>query len=69
MSSRTVRYWLKLSETEFEPLATDRAGLAIECEARNLMWCKTCRATVELEGSLDVTGHERCPFCGERLEE
>ena len=69
MPSRTVKYWLKLSEMEFEPLAISRAGLAIECEAKGLMWCKTCEAAVETEGYLDATGlNGRCPFCGEDLE-
>lgn len=66
MTSRTVRYWLKTTETAREPLATNKTELRTVCQARGLAWCKTCQAAVEPEGFLDNTGvNNRCPFCGE----
>lgn len=70
MPSRTVRYWHKIDDDAFEPLATDRAGLRIECQARGLKWCSRCRAAVAPEGRLDVDGIiDLCPFCGEEVHD
>jgi hypothetical protein len=68
MTSRTVRYWLKTTETAREPLAASKAELWVVCRARGLVWCGTCQAAVEPEGFLDNTGiNNRCPFCGEEI--
>ena len=63
MPSRTVRYFRRVSRREYEPLATCKAGLRIELEARGLMWCPECKAAVSpLWDPKAVYEADVCPF-------
>lgn len=67
MPSRTVRYWHKVDDYTYEPLACSRTSLRIEMKARDLEWCPACRAAVEPEGKLEAAGlYNTCPFCNTR---
>ena len=66
MGTHTIKYWHKTSDADLEPLAHNRAGLKIECAARELEWCATCKAAVKPEGELRADGIDNiCPFCGD----
>ena len=54
--SYVVKYFKKISDTAFEPLAHDARSLGLELHYRDLAWCDTCQAAVEPEGYLDVRG-------------
>lgn len=63
---RTVKYWHRSNATTWEPLATNRAGLKIECKAKGLMWCMGCQAAVKPEEEPGSDGLENiCPLCGD----
>ena len=69
MKDRSVKYWLKIGEDAFEPLATTLKGLLIEIRARGLMICPDCQAAVEPQGACDAGGiYSVCPFCGFELD-
>ena len=64
--TQIIKYWKKISNTAFEPLAHDNRSLQLEMQHRpELAWCKDCDAAIEPEGCLDQTGLSSvCPFCG-----
>ncbi len=58
-NSYVVKYFEKVTDTAFEPLAHSKKSLRIELEYRtDLAWCKECNAAVKAVNSL-------CPFCNE----
>lgn len=75
MTVKMVKYWHKIGDMEYEPLATSRAELDAIQQASfgddpETVWCAFCQAEVKPEGYLDAIGlNERCQFCGEDLEE
>ena len=69
MTSRTVKYFKRISETAYEPFATSKKELDLESKYQDVSWCDSCQAVIEPEGRLDSTGiYSVCPFCGEEIE-
>jgi hypothetical protein len=69
MSDYRVKYWLKTSDTTFEPFACTKQSLKIEMDYRELSWCKRCNSVVDPEGQMDVDGvFSICPFCDSELD-
>ena len=70
MPSRTVRYWHRIDEYVYRPLATRISELNFWMKTGELEWCPECIAAVEPEGRLEAAGlYNVCPFCGTRTQE
>ena len=65
-TTRSVKYWLKESDTTFVPLASANIGeLNFYLNAYDAEWCPGCKVGVYPEGVLNVQGMKNvCPFCG-----
>ncbi len=61
--SYVVKYFKKISDTAFEPLAHSLDDLNWLLNRYCLAWCEICQAAVEP----DITGISICPFCNEEV--